>query len=467
MDLSQVLNNVSTHLFIPDLNSLLLVNKTTNNVVQDLLSKEDFYFRSIEVFIGTSIPERMWKRNIWRCIWNTFQDIELNKIPIVPIQAPDTIELILLSGYDPSLWSCSLLRDACEKGDIDSVKLLLQDERVDPLCKMKIMDDNLEKKIAESFSDNFVHKLGLVIKVSLEQRNIWSADVIEMFGENREEILKLMGSPRFTATPIGIAIICQETEILDLFLNMKRVTDLVSVEEVIYTSLLCNCLDIFAFLIKNRKPVDTERLVNEVSQLHNLSPRLISILIENSIDLFCSDNILLRKSCLNGNVDCVKMLLELPEEMGIDPTCNRNECIKSASSGGYVDIVRMLLPRVNPELNDCSCFRSAVKSGKLEVVKLLLTNPRINPCVRDNQCIRRTYKKQYYDVVDELLKDERVRSSLTPKKIEKYITVRKRLRNQKDMKQFGKVFISFAEKTGFGEEARAVVKDYLDLTKDK
>src|SRR5699024_5965299 len=119
---------------------------------------------------------------------------------------------------------------------------------------------------------------------------------------------------------------------------------------------------------------------------------------------------LIKDSCMRGDVDAVKEILEnnIDEILDIG-----NILLDISCSNGYTGIVKLLLKydMIDTTSYGNSAFDSfstACSLGYLEIVKILLKDGRIDPTDKNNEVIQNTNQVGHNDVVKELLNDPRV-----------------------------------------------------------
>ena len=83
----------------------------------------------IERHIGMEIPSDVVYDN-WSYIYDIILDNNYRQLFL--LRSPSMVKLAILLGEDPSLYSNSVLRTAIRRSDFETVKVLLQDKRVDP-----------------------------------------------------------------------------------------------------------------------------------------------------------------------------------------------------------------------------------------------------------------------------------------------------------------------------------------------
>lgn len=140
----------------------------------------------------------------------------------------------------------------------------------------------------------------------------------------------------------------------------------------------------------------------------------------------------MRKACMRGHIDIVKLLLK---DKRVNP--NDNVVIRFASAKGYLDIVNLLLedPRVDPSLyimnvSPSSGLIGACKKGHLNIVIRLLQDPRIDPSQRHQLALYTASSYGHPEIVNYLLQDKRVvplRSVLRVASVKGHVEIVKRL----------------------------------------
>jgi ankyrin repeat protein len=149
-------------------------------------------------------------------------------------------------------------------------------------------------------------------------------------------------------------------------------------------------------------------------------------------------NIAIRLACVQGHVECVKILLQ---DSRVDPSVELNFAMEYSANEGHIEIVKLLLKdwRHDPFQSSGAIYRAcssnnttmlrfllqnslvlftgynarmaiimASSYGSTECVEILLQDPRIDPAVEDNQPFLRACQYNKLETVKVLLNDPRV-----------------------------------------------------------
>lgn len=110
------------------------------------------------------------------------------------------------------------------------------------------------------------------------------------------------------------------------------------------------------------------------------------------VDPSAYNNAILIRQGIRGNLEIVRMLLELPLSRGVDPAANDNEILKLACVWGHTEIVRLLLDLpvergVNPTAGDSYALRKTCTNPRTEIIRMLLARG-ANPAANDNEALK-------------------------------------------------------------------------------
>jgi len=124
-------------------------------------------------------------------------------------------------------------------------------------------------------------------------------------------------------------------------------------------------------------------------------------------------------AALRNHVDCLKLILGHPKS---DPNGGpgRNALATAARRGSTESCLLLLKdPRTDPTLNDFETFHLAVKANEPEIVRRLLQDPRVDPASRNNAAIVHACQWRYKDIFMMLVRDKRVDPGVDRNKLAK------------------------------------------------
>ncbi|KAJ3023961.1 UNVERIFIED_CONTAM: hypothetical protein HDU68_008360 [Siphonaria sp. JEL0065] len=126
-----------------------------------------------------------------------------------------------------------------------------------------------------------------------------------------------------------------------------------------------------------------------------------------NVDPQARNNIPLRAAAANGHLEIVNLLLETAK---VDPSANNNCALGLAAENGHVEIVTRLLQdsRVTPAAYNNYALRMACRNNLVAVVQVLLSDPRADPGAQNNEAFRTSCMEGHFVVVGLLLGDWRV-----------------------------------------------------------
>ncbi|KAJ3314717.1 hypothetical protein HDV04_005723 [Boothiomyces sp. JEL0838] len=138
-------------------------------------------------------------------------------------------------------------------------------------------------------------------------------------------------------------------------------------------------LNIVKLLLQDTR-VDPSALHNQALQIaaKNGYAEIVALLLKHpSVNPSQFQNQLIVASCARQNAKVVQTLILDPR---VDPTASSNQAIRNSAYWGHAEVVKCLMKdkRVDPSARDNFALFWASKNGHLEVVKLLLRDQRVH-----------------------------------------------------------------------------------------
>lgn len=335
---------------------------------------------------------------------------------------------------------------ACGCGDLESVKRLLADPRVDPAddhmhCLIApILSEHLEvlktlladPRVDPSARDNvFIYmacKDGSpeVVKLLLRDcrvklkrgRRPYAFDGACDSG-NLNVLRVLLADSRSTdylktERPLERAVCCPldnvRQSVVDLLLEDERIDP--SADENKALQLACD----FGDLRVIKQIVKHKRFRPGASREHHCFlerafergdyKTMEAMLAYEFTSRKCDNECILRMACATGNRSLVKELIEVHK---CDPAAKRGQCLYLACKNGHADVARMLLtyesvrPRIENE--ESVELLAACEGGHAEVVRLLLEHPEVNPNCKEGLPLLVAIRKRHAAVARAILSD--------------------------------------------------------------
>ena len=118
-------------------------------------------------------------------------------------------------------------------------------------------------------------------------------------------------------------------------------------------------------------------------------------------------NELYAESCMDGNLEIVKFLLQ---DSRVEPDYHDNETVYLASKYGHSEIVKFLLknPDIDPSYGNNEPIAYSSYLGHIEVVRVLLEDSRVDPNADENEAIVSASNRGHIKIVKLFLKDYRI-----------------------------------------------------------
>jgi len=132
------------------------------------------------------------------------------------------------------------------------------------------------------------------------------------------------------------------------------------------------------------------------------------LLDDGRVNPSAKDNVAIRASSNNGHAGVVKLLLA---DGRADPAADKNATIVESSEKGHTEVVKSLLMdgRADPTVYYNYAIRMSSKYGHTDVVRLLLADPRVDPTTMYNAAIKQAMEEGHTEIVELLLQDPRVK----------------------------------------------------------
>jgi ankyrin repeat protein len=132
------------------------------------------------------------------------------------------------------------------------------------------------------------------------------------------------------------------------------------------------------------------------------------LLAHDGVDPAGDGNYAVIAAAMSGHTEIVRLLLADPR---VDPSDQNNNALLSPCQTGYTSVIRLLLadPRVDPTANNHECIANACEGGYPKTVRLLLDDGRADPMAQGNvlRCVT-SYCPEAPAVLRMLLADPRV-----------------------------------------------------------
>jgi|ETNvirenome_6_85_1030632.scaffolds.fasta_scaffold00182_5 ankyrin repeat protein len=259
--------------------------------------------------------------------------------------------LLKSKNFDPTFNDNYPLKQSIKNNNIDVVKLLIEDKRIDI---SKIREEMI--KIAENLA--YIDILKLL-------KNDDNSELTEYYTKKFKEIAKLFPERIHFIKAFTIAI--------------KSCTQ-------IMVDLLIGCIQ--------HKYTNKAILYACKSNYENI---VILLLDDDSFDVVTGNNLLIHYS-YNGNYRLVELLLKNKK---IQPNYKSNRCIVDALKQRKLDIVKLLIKdsRLDLAMNKNFIFYMACKYGYLDIVKLLLKNKKVDPNDNDSDALITAFKYKQFHIV--------------------------------------------------------------------
>ncbi|MBS0286996.1 MAG: ankyrin repeat domain-containing protein [Proteobacteria bacterium] len=315
----------------------------------------------------------------------------------------DVVKLLLQDKrVDPTAKENQAIRNAAKNGHLDVVKLLLDDKRADPSSQNN-------EAILEAAKNGHADVVDLLLqdnRVKVDKHKVFNvalqygkSKVIKFFLQDREFARTINHKDA-----INYAVRNNDLEVVKILLEDDRLK-----------------LDVFVLAFHYKNAAVKELLLNDktfnpynnnifCNAANNGQTDFVSFMIKDErIDPTTQNSFALRSAARNGSTGVVKLLLE---DKRADPTANNNEAFFLALQNDHYGVVKLFLEdkRVTPSTES---LIFATRNERTDMVELLLADKRVDPCVNNNEVLYDAVNRRDFSLVKLLLEDERVIRSLS------------------------------------------------------
>ncbi len=320
--------------------------------------------------------------------------------------------LLSVGRVSPAIYSNQPLRFAARSGQKEVVKLLLADERVDPLASFNGYN-SLQLAAREGHLD--------IVKTLLtDERVDPSADknkaIIEAAANGHFEIVReLLADPRVNPGDQGNlallrAVIDGHAKVVATLLADERIR-LNDDKGFFRIAVKKGHSQIVRLLLATCRIGWADKHSALIEAAENGYSATVQILltdpvIYNDPYYYLDCNQIFLEAAKNGHCPLVKLLLA---NKRVDPASIDSRAIRYAAANGHSKVVALLLKdgRTDPAALNNESIALAAKKGSVEVVKLLLGDKRVDPTANESLALRNAVYNGHEKVVELLLKDGR------------------------------------------------------------
>lgn len=354
----------------------------------------------------------------------------------------ELLKYLLEVGADPSAFNNAPIKNSALVGDIEAMKILLKDTRVNPVLTLRIAAelghiDIVKLLLADGRQND--HNDAIKAAVRRKQLPIFQL-LLPTSTTDKQELLRASASVALDKNSVII------NEILIKEINKSPVTNAAdeAYTNYFWGACLGGQLETVKMLIGTNPPgmdinygfvaacqKGVTSIVEFLRNNQKIEPgfrdhvairiacelgrtEVVKLLINNVIQTnpvfnpSVSNNIAIRIASHKGHVELVKLLLNDPR---VDPSTEDNRAIRAAGKKGHFDTVNVLLDdqRVDPSALNNSLLKSIiVRGGDLDLVKRILDDPRVNPSTEESISLNIAVEEGRTDILEILLKDKRI-----------------------------------------------------------
>lgn len=306
---------------------------------------------------------------------------------------------------------------AVKCGNLDSIKMLLQDERIDPLMR-----------------GNWI------LERACQERNLDLVQMIVNEDENQKYHVKFFG----THTSFNRACHHRSFKMLDMLCKRFKFTyhpenrgylksiaydSEAKLRDFVFqniTSLPQDLIDTLVMIFVKQNHVSTLRLLISMREIEYTDVEYFGFfreactrgnldvvdffLKETSLDPSLQSNIAIQLACNFQRLDVIKLLLQDPR---VDPSDNHNFAIINACQKEHNCVAELLLrhQRVDPSDKDCLALKSVIYPENMVILELLVRRGNVDLSVCNNHILDTCCREGRRDLIEIILQDPRVNPS--------------------------------------------------------
>jgi ankyrin repeat protein len=279
---------------------------------------------------------------------------------------PETVALLLDSDTKLHVRDIPwILRDVCEKGHVEVLRLCLNSRR-------KCLVDSVRAWRNELFSTACSHGHAEMVRMLLDTE--------------RQSILKVCADGRrstFVKVCLGghadvLALLLDPDRNFNIHVKAKRSEKF----DALYGACLNGRIEVIKLLLDpaHKMNFDVDAIDHALMMACNRdSPEMLEVLLDSKlhIDIHRNDEAAFHTACQNGKTEVVKTLLDPARQLNIDVHADYEDGFRRACREGHLDVVKVLLDperQLNIDVHalDEDGFIYACSRGHVEIVKLLL-----------------------------------------------------------------------------------------------
>jgi hypothetical protein len=324
----------------------------------------------------------------------------------------DIVKLLLQNEtVDPTCKNNGQLLLATKRGYLEIVELLLRDSRINPS-----EPQNEGLKCAITTKNVALINLYLSNKIVVKSlSNRYSFKDVLNCAKNDIELIKLLLNVNPNISNLYLNRVNNSQTVLDVMLEDKTINISSYYKYAFADCVRSSCLVFVKLLLKDDRMDKIERDKIAIKSLVSFANDIIfcemlKLFLNFDVDITSCSASSLRWACMKYRYILIEKILNHND---FDPSVQNNYLIRKLSEQGAADLVAKLLKdtRINPSACDNYAIIEAVKNQHYSVVELLLRDSRVDPSARDNYAIIEAVKHQHYSVVELLLRDSRVNPS--------------------------------------------------------
>lgn len=371
--------------------------------------------------------------------------------------------LMTRNDFDISFQSNAIFRYASQYGNIEVVRLLINNPKINPTARgnyailkatkgghLEVLKELIKCKLPINVCQNVVNvasQYGHIEILSMllndsrftKGNNCWKALITAVTNNNltiTQMLLDKIKNNPFEASenPLQIAVENGFIEIVRFLMKDPRSTSAIT-NELLTSAIITKKFTVLKELLNDSRFNLNDRLIALVQAIKDDNIEIVKMLLQDPhMNLITNYNYALTIAIDYRRNDILKFLLA---DSRIDPSFNNNEVIHFAAARGYNDIIKLLLhdQRVNPvQVNNCAVCAAiehkhyltvmillndsrtviithlcrAITINDMRLFKMMLKHPRVNPGANNNCAIRLAVYYNRNEMVEILLNDSRV-----------------------------------------------------------
>ncbi|ORY45086.1 hypothetical protein BCR33DRAFT_716428 [Rhizoclosmatium globosum] len=320
--------------------------------------------------------------------------------------------LIKDASFDPTCRSNRALLWTCMNDDVNSVRILLADPRVDP--------GGNHKAFLAACANSSVNTIKLMLTdpridptfesngaLSLACRTATVETVQLLLEDSRID-------PTINTNLFRIAVEQRDGCLVDLLLRDGRCDPAKQNNQALLVASQTNNEVVVSMLLKDPRvdPMDGECAALREAARNGLLEVVQILLADPRVDPGSFDNIVLRNALelIDEDLAGYTVLKLLLQDSRVDPTSRNSEVVRNMVRGGHLKSVALLLKdgRADPSAMENAALKLAIDGIDVEMLRVLLSDDRVDPLGGQVSAVETALTSGNVEMIQAIMADRRV-----------------------------------------------------------